>query len=671
MAAWLLFVSLVTLMAACSGGESHPSATSNGASGPDATKSWAGKEAAPAIPGGLTWFNVAQPLTLEQLKGKAVLLDFWTLGCINCQHIIPDLQRLESEFGDALVIIGVHSGKYSEEHDDEAIRDAIKRYGLEHPVVNDPDFAVWRTFGASAWPTLVLIDPAGNLVGGHAGEGVYPLFQPIIGSLVTEFDAKGEVDRTPIPLALEATTTSTVLSYPGKVLADAAGKRLFIADSGHNRILVSDLDGRLAQAIGSGKRGFQDGGATDSSFNQPQGLALSPDGRTLYVADTRNHAVRAVDLASNEVTTIAGTGAQLERMPGSDAKATETALASPWDVVEVGQTLYIAMAGTHQLWALDLSKGTISVFAGTSREGIDDGPRAEATLAQPSGITSDGTSLYWVDPESSAVRMVPIAGNGEVETIVGTGLFDYGNKDGDGRSAKLQHPQGIALDGQTLFVADTYNHELRSVDTVSHAVRTVAGDGERGWSDGTGIAAKFDEPGGLSVANGKAYVADTNNQLVRVYDTDTGNVSTLTLSNLSVATAAVPGKTLQAQLPAQEVASSAANLRVTFTAPAGYHLNSQAPSRLALASSNPAVVELGEQHLTWSSDEGEVTLPVPVKLGAGSATITGTASVYYCRTGGEALCFIQQIEISAPVTVAAGASAGEIRFAYTLPESAS
>lgn len=679
--AWLVIACVMVTVLACSSGGNHPDSTNGSGSakpvdGTPATaeKSWAGKDPAPAIPGGLTWFNVAKPLTLQELKGKVVLLDFWTLGCINCQQIIPDLHRLEAEFGDALEVIGVHSGKYSTEHDDASIRDAIMRFNLDHPVVNDPDFTVWDTFGANAWPTLVLIDPAGNLVGGHAGEGVYDLFQPIVASLVKEFDAKGEVDRTPIPLSLEAaTTTSTVLSYPGKVLADPVGKRLFIADSSHNRILVSDLDGRLVKAIGSGKEGFADGEPTDSSFRQPQGLALSADGKRLYVADTRNHAVRAVELATGEVTTIGGTGKQLDKMPGSNAKATETAMSSPWDLVVVGKTLYITMAGIHQLWALDLDKGTISVFAGTSREGIDDGPRTQATLAQPSGITTDGKYLYWVDPESSSVRQMPIDGNGEVESIVGTGLFDYGDKDGNGKSAKLQHPQGITLAGTVLYVSDTYNHQVRTVDTVSHAVGTAAGAGPdgRGWNDGTGASAKFDEPGGLGYADGKVYVADTNNNLIRVLDTMTNTVSTLTLSNLGVASDQGLGRKLQAQIPGQEVSNTASTLRVTFTAPDGYHLNSQAPSILTLTSSNPAVVELGEQALKWSSDEREVSLPVPAQLHDGTATITGEASIYYCRTGGEALCFIQQIELTAPVTVSEGGVSGEIKFAYTLPPSSS
>ncbi|MGB4860882.1 MAG: thioredoxin-like domain-containing protein, partial [Tepidiformaceae bacterium] len=248
-------------------------------------KSYAGTDPAPAIPTGVTWFNVQRPLTLEELTGRIVLLDFWTLGCINCQHIIPDLKRLEAEFGDDLVVIGVHSGKYATEHDDDSIRDAIRRNGLEHPVLNDPDFAVWRTFGASAWPTLVLIDPAGNLVGGHAGEGVYDLFEPILQSLKAEFSANGLLKPAPLPLALDAAPATAVLSYPGKALADASSGRLYVADSGNNRIIVSTLSGELLKAVGTGEEGFADGDASEATFRQPQGLTLSSDGKTLYVAD--------------------------------------------------------------------------------------------------------------------------------------------------------------------------------------------------------------------------------------------------------------------------------------------------------------------------------------------------------------------------------------------------
>lgn len=630
-------------------------------------KSWAGNDPAPPIPTGVTWFNVQRPLTLAELRGRIVLLDFWTLGCINCQHIIPDLKRLEAEFGDALVVIGVHSGKYATEHDDQSIREAIQRNGLQHPVLNDPDFAVWKTFGASAWPTLVLIDPVGNLVGGHAGEGVYPLFQPIIQSLKDEFTASGKLKPASLPLALDSTPRTAVLSYPAKALADTGSGRLYIADSGNNRIIVSSLDGELVRAVGTGREGFADGGPAESSFRQPQGLALSPDGHTLYVADTRNHAVRAVDTSTFAVTTIAGTGQQLQRLPQGSSPARQTALASPWDLAVIGDRLFITLAGIHQIWALDLRDTTISVFAGTSREGIDDGPRRTmATLAQPSGITTDGKDLFWVDPESSSLRSLSIEGDGDVRTLVGTGLFDYGAEDGQGKRASLQHAQGVAYDDGALYIADTYNHRIRVFDLTSRQLGTAAG-AERGWADGVAGMARLDEPGGLSAADGKLYIADTNNHLVRVFDIATGQLSTLTFTNLAAIASISGARVTRVDLPGVTVSPVASNLRITLDTPGGHHLNAAAPSRVELVSANAAVLELGEKSLSWSTDEASITIPVPVRLAEGQTTLTATVSAYYCRTGAEALCFVGMYELVLPVHVDERSREGELVLAFELP----
>lgn len=665
-----LFLLLALGASSCGGGSGRSDEPSLEPAGgaetatPGERKSWAGTQPSPEFPEGLTWFNVVEPPTIAGLRGKIVLLDFWTLGCINCQHIIPDLKRLEEEFASSLVVIGVHSGKYSTEQDDESIRESIRRYGLRHPVVNDPDFAVWSRFGARAWPTLVLIDPAGNVVGMHAGEGVYELFAPIFSDLEAEF--AGRIDSAPYAVALDARTTSTVLSYPSAVLADEAGNRLFIADAGHNRVLVSDLEGRLVEAIGSGEEGFEDGTREAATFNQPQGLALSADGQTLFVADTRNHAVRAVDLERGTVTTIAGTGERLDRLPGQDARPTEVALASPWGLLLHEGQLYIAMAGTHQIWRMDLERNRIEVFAGTSREGIDDGSRlTAATLAQPSGLATDGQFLYWVDPESSSVRRIALGGE-IVETLAGTGLFDWGDMDGGPGEGKIQHAQGITVVDGVAYLADTYNHKIKTLDPATRELRTRAGTGDRGWADGAGPVAEFDEPGGLSAARGKLYVADTNNHLVRIVDPASGETDTLTLSNVGVATGNAGGESVRVSLPEQTVAPGATNLRIVLRTPEAYHLNSLAPSRLALTSSNPAVVALGEDEVAWSTDEVSVEVPVPVMLAEGEATITATGHAYFCATGEEALCLIQALEVTIPVRVSAGAQGGEVVAEYTL-----
>lgn len=660
----LALAASMLLAAACGGGSD--SASPIVTPGPDG--SLAGSNPAPEFPDGQTWFNVSRPLTLADLHGKAVLLDFWTAGCINCQHIIPDLMQLEDEFADELVVIGVHSGKYDREHEDDAVREAILRYGLKHPVVNDPDFVIWSAYGANAWPTTVLVDPNGNVVGGRSGEGVYDAFHDTIADLVAEFDGRGEIDHTPFALIdLESTgVTSAFLSYPSAVLADEANDRLFIADSGHNRILVAGLDGELRDVIGSGQQGFGDGSFDEATLYEPQGFVLSADGNTLYISDTRNHALRAADLASRSLSTIAGTGNRAYDFPRPGASPTETDLASPWGLVLRADTLYIAMAGTHQIWTMDLAGNTLSVFAGSGSEGIDDGPLSQASLAQPSGLTTDDSYLYWVDPESSSVRRALLDGSGEVETLVGTGLFDFGDADGAPATALLEHPQGIVYAGGTLYIADTYNHKLRTVDPATGEVSFVAG-GDAGFMDGTGDSAQLNEPGGLAVAGNTIYVADSGNQVIRLFSLGDDTVSTLSLSNLAVAAHGIDIRTLMVQLPAQTVSVGTSSLVIRIATPDGFHLNSLAPSMLALMSSNDPALAPGQENVEWSSDDSSIELTVPVSVSSGAAILTAAGPVYYCRSGSEAICLVEDVDIALPVTVDPGAASGDLVLDYALP----
>jgi thiol-disulfide isomerase/thioredoxin len=661
-----LLAGVLLLAAACGGGGDPGSATPAISPGEDG--SLAGADPAPEFPGGHTWFNVSRPVTIADLRGKAVLLDFWTSGCVNCQHIIPDLERLEEEFPDELVVIGVHSGKYDREHEDESVRQAILRFGIEHPVVNDPDFVIWSAYGANAWPTLVLVDPAGNVVGGRSGEQVYDSFRDVIADLVAEFDGRGEIDRTAFALTdLEAgAVTSAFLAYPSAVLADEAGGRLFIADSGHNRVLISDLNGELQDSIGSGERGFDDGAFDEATLDDPQGLALSPDGSTLYISDTRNHALRTADLTSREVSTLSGTGNRAYRYPTPGVPAEGTDLASPWGLVLHEATLYIAMAGTHQIWTLDVEENTLAVFAGSGAEGIDDGPPPEATLAQPSGMTTDGTYLYWVDPESSSVRRVRLDGSGQVETLVGTGLFDFGDSDGVGLAARLEHPQGIVYSSGLLYLADTYNHKIRTVNPQTTEVRTVAG-GVAGFTDGAGAEAALNEPAGLTLAGDRLYVADSANQVIRTFDLGSATVSTLALTNLAVAARGVEARTLMASLPAQVIAPATSSLVIRISSPEGFHLNSLAPSMLVLASSNEPALAPGESSVEWATDEISIELIVPVNVGGGDAILTAEGPVYYCRSGDEAICLIEEVDLALPVSIDPAAATGDLVLEYALP----
>src|SRR5437762_11261837 len=359
---------------------------------------------APELSGGRGWLNTDKPLSLAALKGKVVLLDFWTYGCINCMHIIPDLKKLEKKYPNELVVIGVHSAKFENEKDTENIRRIILRYEIEHPIVNDADFAIWRAYAVDAWPTRFLIDPAGYVIGKLSGEGGYEALDQVIGETIADFRKRGELNEAPLKLVLEKAKVGDLpLAFPGKILANAKNDRLFIADSDHNRIVVSRLDGTLLETIGTGEHGAGDGPFDRATFFRPQGMVL--DGETLYVADTENHLIREIDLKSKTVKTIAGTGQQ-SREYGVTGPARTVALNSPWDLQLVGRTLYIAMAGPHQIWKLDLDKGEVSTFAGSGREARADGPRLEAAFAQPSGLATDGKTLYVSDAEANIIRAI-------------------------------------------------------------------------------------------------------------------------------------------------------------------------------------------------------------------------------------------------------------------------
>src|ERR1051325_6278110 len=289
-----------------------------------------GKVNAPDFPAGMEWLNTDRPISMRELRGKVVVLDFWTYCCINCMHIIPDLKRLEHKYANELVVIGVHSAKFTAEKGTENIRQAILRYEIEHPVVNDHDMQIWQEYTVRSWPTVFLIDPAGKVVAYMSGEGVYAQLDGYIANVIETFDAKKMIDRRPLNLKLERQRSpSSVLAFPGKVLADEKSRQLFIADSNHNRIVLLSLDDAAVKSvIGSGQIGFADGNFETASFNHPQGMAL--DGNTLYVADTENHAIRAVDLTNQTVKTIAGTGEQLQRRITFGGQAKEIPLNSPW-----------------------------------------------------------------------------------------------------------------------------------------------------------------------------------------------------------------------------------------------------------------------------------------------------------------------------------------------------
>lgn len=484
-------------------------------------------ERAPELEGGVAWLNTAGPVRLKDLRGKVVLLDFWTFCCINCIHVLPDLAKLEKKYPNELVVIGVHSAKFDNEKNTDAIRKAILRYEIAHPVVNDANMAIWRAFGARSWPSMILIDPEGEIVWRESGEGLYRELDAEIANLIKVHKAKKTLNTKPIrfELARFSEAGRSPLFFPGKVLADPKGKRLFIADSTHHRIVITDLDGKKIAVAGMGEPGVRDGAFDKAQFNDPQGMALR--GETLYVADRKNHLIRALDLKKQTVSTAAGTGEQGRDREG-DGPALRVGLNSPWDLLIVGDRMYIAMAGHHQIWVMDLARKTVAAFAGDGGEDIVDGPLNRSRFAQPSGLTTDGKTLWVADSETSSVRAVPLTSRGEVRTVVGQDLFKFGDADGVGDQVRLQHALGVAYHGGKLYVADTYNSKIKVLDPATRECKTFLGGEPGGWL----ATPLFSEPAGICYADGKFYVADTNAHRIRVVDLKTKTVSTLKLQGV-------------------------------------------------------------------------------------------------------------------------------------------
>lgn len=420
------------------------------------------------------------------------------------------MRELELRFPSEVVVIGVQSGKYHAERVTTRIRDASIRLGSLHPIVNDRQFRIWRSYAVSAWPTLVVIDAAGYVVGTHAGEFTSEMLVPFIEGLIAKARSNGILSEQHLHLEADVPTLEPGrLRYPGKVTVN--GDRMAISDSGNNRVIIGVLDRegktlRIGRTVGDGAPGLQDG--SDGRFRSPQGLTFGEE--LLYVADAENHSIRTVDLSTGGVGTLSGIGRQMRTRADQQAGA----MSSPWDVALSGNTLYVAMAGIHQIWTVDIKTGNSRVHCGMGAEEIRDGDGASALLAQPMGITLDGDRLYFADAESSAIRWVGVGDHAQVDTIVGTGLFDFGDVDGAGDEVRLQHVQGVAAaPNGRLLIADSYNDSLKWVDPQTRVVKTFM----RG----------FHEPEGVCFGPRQIYVADTNAHRIAVVDPESGETSDL------------------------------------------------------------------------------------------------------------------------------------------------
>ncbi|MGR4851183.1 NHL domain-containing thioredoxin family protein [Streptomyces sp. LARHCF252] len=522
---------------------------------------------APELIGKGGWLNTGgRQYTLADLRGRIVILDFWTFCCVNCLHVLDELRELEEKHRDTVVVIGVHSPKFVHEAEHQAVVDAVERYGVEHPVLDDPELATWKQYAVRAWPTLVVIDPEGYVVAQHAGEGHVHAIGRLVAELESEHTAKGTLRRGDGPYVAPE-PEPTVLRFPGKAVPLPGGNFL-VSDTTRHQLVEFAEDGEsVLRRIGSGARGFADGSADEAAFNEPQGLALLDDD-SVVVADTVNHALRRLDLTTGEVTTLAGTGRQWWQGSPTSGPAREVDLSSPWDVAWWQGRVWIAMAGVHQLWAYDPADGTVAVTAGTTNEGLADGRGGEAWFAQPSGLAATPERLWLADSETSALRWVEP--DGSVHTAVGTGLFDFGHRDGAAEQALLQHPLGVtALPDGSVAVSDTYNHALRRYDPATGEVTTLATD--------------LREPSDAVLAGDDIVVVESARHR-------------LTRLRLPEEAVKVPDVAHRTQREATAVTPGRLRLDVIFQAPAGQKLDVRyGPStRLLVSATPPELLRSGE-----------------------------------------------------------------------------
>uniref|UniRef100_A0A4W3I3Q4 NHL repeat-containing protein 2 n=1 Tax=Callorhinchus milii TaxID=7868 RepID=A0A4W3I3Q4_CALMI len=650
---------------------------------------------APEFEEGLEWVNTDGPLLLHKdLYGKVVVLDFFTYCCINCMHILPDLHALEQKYSskDGLVVIGVHSAKFPNEKLLQNIQNAVLRYNITHPVVNDADAKLWHELNVTCWPTLIILGPRGNILFTLIGEGQKEKLFSFISVTLKYYKEKGEISDHDIKSKLyRDSLPPSPLLFPGKIAVDNSGDRLAIADSGHHRILITKKNGGILHSIGGPGSGWKDGNFLEASFNSPQGVLMKDS--NIYVADTENHVIRKIDLVNEKVSTIAGVGVQgIDREGGKIG--TKQSISSPWDLTsgtsgnEINnyRILFIAMAGTHQIWALFLEDGklpkgrnykkeTCICFAGSgNEENRNNSYPHKAGFAQPSGLSlapEPWTCLFVADSESSSLRSVSLK-DGAVKNVVGgerdpLNLFAFGDVDGVGVNAKLQHPLGVAWNKQRglLYAADSYNHKIKVIDPKTKHCATLAGTGEASNIIGPSFSqATFNEPGGLCVGEhgNVLYVVDTNNHQIKVLDLETQIVSVLPITAKDTVDAVLPVKPKKAsRRPKTATAVRLSPLAVSSGLTLQFILKIALPDGAKLTEGAPSFWELSaEDHeylLEGQKINGEIadldnvpdiTFTVPAPVQTDDFVLSINVYLYFCNKN-DNTCLMKEISFKQPL----------------------
>ena len=472
------------------------------------------KSRIPEFPDGLEWFNADAPVSLNGQRGRVVLVCFGSFSSIQCQHVLTDLNYLASKYRNQLTVIGVHTTRFPEEMKRTHVQKMLNKHHVRYPVIHDPELKLPKRFGIKTMPSQLLVDRDGYIIGALSGDGKLARLEEVIKYQASRESKASAAESQPFSLTLQQEPGS-VMSFPGRVLASR--DRIYIADSAHNQIIVTSQQGNILRRYGSTSPGFIDGEGMSAAFNKPQGMALGD--QFLYVADEGNHAIRKINIRTDEVMTVAGTGSAGTAFGSSSSNPEKMQLNSPVDLELEGGMLYVAMAGMHQIWALSLVDNSLKVFAGCGREGLKDGPANIAEFAQPSGLAAYGRNLYTVDAISSAIRCINLD-NGSVSTLAGTGLYEYGDADGMESAARLQYPTAITADMEhrMLWVADTYNNKIRRVGVKTRNVSSVV------------LNRPLEQPGGLAFHGGTLYIANTNAHEILCLNPDKGHAEPLNVT---------------------------------------------------------------------------------------------------------------------------------------------
>ncbi len=590
------------------------------------------------------WFNISRPLEVKDLEERVILLDFWTYACVNCIQAIPQIKKLEEEFGSKLLVIGVHSGKFSNEKEGTAIRKAILKHDITHPVVNDAGFKIWDSFKIKAWPSFVLLNPHGRIYEIYEGESQIPQMVKDVKKLISKF--KYQLSRDPLPISLEkANMIGNILNFPTKI--EIVNKfsyknheefALFIANSGSNDIVVTSGVGDIILRIGSQRQGFLDGSIENASFNNPSSVLF--DGQKLYVADTSNHALRVVDFKNETVETLIGNGLKGEALTEKNLDAKNFSLASPTDIEFFPDKNHIAIAnsGTHQILSYNIQTKKIDLLAGNGSEGINDGKNPENSLAQTADLAVFNKKLYFVDSETSSLRV--LNENGEVKTLIGKDLFAFGYENGDKSKALMQHPLGLMVDNSGIYISDSFNHVIRKYDFSKNQISNYIGQRVRGSLVGKNT--QFDEPEGIAATASKLYVADSNNNRIVVIDRKKNTSEILdVMPELQFPNEGfleyLPN--LQKEPAAKIKANSEISLEIILNE--GWKINEEGPSFINLLELNSdkeaSLIESFDWHIIKAQ---EMKLP---KLKSGKNYVL-QGVVYYCEDKKNALCYVKSYQ---------------------------